>query len=143
MNGRALWSVALALSLAVFLGAAGTTLTTLYFPPSDSGAQLDAVMRGQFAAILAEIEHAAKQLEKTGLDHTARQAMSSAQDFRQRMGERIKGKPLAAQALKGPAGISMRPAGDTKVLAFIPLSAARKRAAEEGASPFDDTGNSE
>jgi hypothetical protein len=38
----------------VLLGAAGTTLTNLYFPPSDSGSPLDQVMRGQFAAILAE-----------------------------------------------------------------------------------------
>lgn len=43
-----------ALLLAVFLGAAGTTLTTIYFPPSDSGSPLDVLMRGQFAAILAE-----------------------------------------------------------------------------------------
>lgn len=43
-----------ALLLATFLGAAGTTLTTIYFPPSDSGSPLDVLMRGQFAAILAE-----------------------------------------------------------------------------------------
>jgi hypothetical protein len=53
MNRRLL-SVPLACLLAVFLGAAGTTLTTMYFPPSDSGSPLDQVMRGQFAAILAE-----------------------------------------------------------------------------------------
>ncbi len=43
-----------ALLLATFLGAASTTLTTIYFPPSDSGSALDVLMRGQFAAILAE-----------------------------------------------------------------------------------------
>jgi hypothetical protein len=51
---RRLFSVPLAFLLAIFLSAAGTTLTTLYFPPSDSGSPLDMVMRGQFAAILAE-----------------------------------------------------------------------------------------
>ena len=40
--------------LATFLGAASTTLTTMYFPPSDASSPLDVVMRGQFAAILAE-----------------------------------------------------------------------------------------
>ena len=53
MNRRLL-IVPAALLLAVFLGAAGTTLTNIYFPPSDSGSPLDQVMRGQFAAILAE-----------------------------------------------------------------------------------------
>jgi hypothetical protein len=43
-----------ALLLAVLLGAAGTTLTSMYFPPSDSGSPLDVLMRGQFAAILSE-----------------------------------------------------------------------------------------
>ena len=43
-----------ALLLATFLSAASTTLTTIYFPPSDSGSALDVLMRGQFAAILAE-----------------------------------------------------------------------------------------
>ena len=43
-----------ALLVATFLSAAGTTLTTIYFPPSDSGSPLDVLMRGQFAAILAE-----------------------------------------------------------------------------------------
>ncbi len=47
-------TVPVALLLATFLGAAGTTLTTIYFPPSDSGSPLDVLMRGQFAAILAE-----------------------------------------------------------------------------------------
>jgi hypothetical protein len=49
-----LLTVPVALVLAVFLGAASTTLTSMYFPPSDSGSALDIVMRGQFAAILAE-----------------------------------------------------------------------------------------
>ena len=53
MNRRLLIMPA-AFLLAAFLGAAGTTLTNLYFPPSDSGSPLDQVMRGQFAAILAE-----------------------------------------------------------------------------------------
>ena len=47
-------TVPVALLLATFLGAASTTLTTIYFPPSDSGSPLDVLMRGQFAAILAE-----------------------------------------------------------------------------------------
>jgi hypothetical protein len=51
---RRLLTVPVALLLATFLGAAGTTLTTMYFPPSDLGSPLDLVMRGQFAAILAE-----------------------------------------------------------------------------------------
>jgi len=51
---RRLLSLPVAFLLATFLGAAGTTLTTLYFPPSDSGSPLDVLMRGQFAAILAE-----------------------------------------------------------------------------------------
>src|SRR5262245_1479978 len=41
------------LLMAAFLSAAGT-LTTMYFPPSDSGSPLDVLMRGQFAAILAD-----------------------------------------------------------------------------------------
>jgi hypothetical protein len=49
-----IWTVPVALLLATFLGAASTTLTTIYFPPSDSGSPLDVLMRGQFAAILAE-----------------------------------------------------------------------------------------
>jgi hypothetical protein len=53
VNHRLL-TVPAALLLAIFLSAAGTTLTALYFPPSDSGSPLDQVMRGQFAAILAE-----------------------------------------------------------------------------------------
>ena len=53
MNHRLL-GVPLACALAVLLSAAGTTLTTMYFPPTDSGSPLDQVMRGQFAAILAE-----------------------------------------------------------------------------------------
>jgi hypothetical protein len=51
---RRLLTAPVALLLAVFLGAARTTLTSMYFPPSDSGSALDIVMRGQFAAILAE-----------------------------------------------------------------------------------------
>src|SRR5262245_20210696 len=51
---RRLVKVSAALLLAVLLGAAGTTLTSMYFPPSDSGSPLDVVMRGQFAAILSE-----------------------------------------------------------------------------------------
>lgn len=51
---RRLLAASVALLLATFLGAAGTTLTTMYFPPSDSGSPLDVLMRGQFAAILAE-----------------------------------------------------------------------------------------
>jgi len=47
-------TVPVALLLATFLSAASTTLTTIYFPPSDSGSPLDVLMRGQFAAILAE-----------------------------------------------------------------------------------------
>jgi len=47
-------TVPVVLLLATFLGAASTTLTTIYFPPSDSGSPLDVLMRGQFAAILAE-----------------------------------------------------------------------------------------
>lgn len=53
MYRRVLLIPAVAL-LAMFLSAAGMTLTDLYFPPSDSGSPLDQVMRGQFAAILAE-----------------------------------------------------------------------------------------
>ena len=52
MNRRLL--AAAACLLATFLAAAGTTLTALYFPSSDSGSPLDQVMRGQFAAILAD-----------------------------------------------------------------------------------------
>ncbi len=51
---RRLLAVPVALLLATFLGAAGTTLTAIYFPPSDSSSPLDVLMRGQFAAILAE-----------------------------------------------------------------------------------------
>ena len=51
---RRLLIVPAAFLLAVFLGAATTTLTTMYFPPSDSGSPLDVLMRGQFAAILAD-----------------------------------------------------------------------------------------
>lgn len=51
---RRLLTVPVALLLATFLSAANTTLTSMYFPPSDSGSPLDLVMRGQFAAILAE-----------------------------------------------------------------------------------------
>ena len=47
-------AVPAALLLATLLSAASTTLTTIYFPPSDSGSPLDVLMRGQFAAILAE-----------------------------------------------------------------------------------------
>lgn len=47
-------TVPVAVLLATFLSAASTTLTTMYFPPSDSGSPLDVLMRGQFAAILAE-----------------------------------------------------------------------------------------
>jgi len=50
---RRLLIVPAALLLAVILGGAGT-LTTIYFPPSDSGSPLDVLMRGQFAAILAD-----------------------------------------------------------------------------------------
>lgn len=53
MNRRLL-TVTVVLLLGVLLGAASTTLTSMYFPPSDSGSALDIVMRGQFAAILAE-----------------------------------------------------------------------------------------
>jgi hypothetical protein len=51
---RRLLIVPAAFLLVVFLGAATTTLTTMYFPPSDSGSPLDVLMRGQFAAILAD-----------------------------------------------------------------------------------------
>jgi hypothetical protein len=51
---RRLLTVTVVLLLGAFLGAASTTLTSMYFPPSDSGSALDIVMRGQFAAILAE-----------------------------------------------------------------------------------------
>ena len=49
-----LFGLPVAFLLATFLSAAGTTLTTIYFPPSDSSSPLDVLMRGQFAAILAE-----------------------------------------------------------------------------------------
>jgi len=51
---RRLLAVPAALLLATFLSAPGTTLTAIYFPPSDSSSPLDVLMRGQFAAILAE-----------------------------------------------------------------------------------------
>jgi|SRR5688572_10819514 len=51
---RRLLALPIVLTLATFLAAASTTLTTIYFPPSDSGSPLDVLMRGQFAAILAE-----------------------------------------------------------------------------------------
>jgi hypothetical protein len=54
MRRRLLLRLPAVFGLVTFLCAAGTTLTSLYFPPSDSGSPLDQVMRGQFAAILAE-----------------------------------------------------------------------------------------